>query len=64
MKDGTQNPNATCDGISIGLGFEGSPVQLGAIAPLTPDAPNPCDGTGGTGGTGSGGAGSGGGGGG
>jgi hypothetical protein len=61
MKDGTQNPNATCDGISIGIGFEALPVQLGAIAPPAPPSPDPCAGTGGggTGGGGTGGAGGG-----
>ena len=31
LSDGTQDPNQTCDGISIGLGFEAKPVQLGEV---------------------------------
>ena len=30
MQDGTQDPTKTCDGISIGIGFEARVVQLGA----------------------------------
>jgi len=41
MSDGTQDPTQTCDGISIGLGFDGALVQVGAaVAPTSP--PNPC----------------------
>lgn len=37
MKDGTNGPGQTCDGISIGLGFDAKPVQLGPVAdPSTP----------------------------
>jgi hypothetical protein len=42
MKDGTQDPSATCDGISIGLGFDMRRVELGPIAPFTPPPPDPC----------------------
>jgi hypothetical protein len=42
MKDGTQDPTATCDGISIGIGFDASVVQLGAIADPAPPATDPC----------------------
>jgi hypothetical protein len=41
MHDGTQDPNQTCDGISIGLGFEASIVQLGPTVQPTPPS-NPC----------------------
>jgi hypothetical protein len=42
MKDGTQNPAATCDGISIGLGFKAARVQFGMLGdPLDPK-PDPC----------------------
>lgn len=42
MKDGTQNPAATCDGITIGLGFKAVKVEFGSIGmPLTP-TPDPC----------------------
>lgn len=41
MLDASQDPSKTCDGISIGLGFDARRVQLGSI---TPDVPfvNPC----------------------
>jgi hypothetical protein len=42
LTDGTQDPAVTCNGISIGLGFELSQVSLGSIAPITPPAPDPC----------------------
>jgi len=63
MKDGTQSPGATCDGIAIGLGFEAKPIMLGTIAEATPPQPDPCDeetGGGGTGGEATGGGGMGG----
>ena len=41
MQDGTQDPTKTCDGISIGLGFDAELVQLGPIAPPAA-TPNPC----------------------
>jgi hypothetical protein len=47
MRDGSQNPGAECDGISIGLGFDAAEVQLGAIAEAAEPAPSPCDSTGG-----------------
>jgi hypothetical protein len=41
MRDGTQDPSKTCDGISIGLGFDAEPVLLGGgVTP--PPPPNPC----------------------
>jgi hypothetical protein len=36
MADGSQDPNKTCDGISMGLGFEMKEVQLGAVGPANP----------------------------
>jgi hypothetical protein len=42
MQDGTQDPTKTCDGISIGLGFDATLVQLGAIGATTTPLPNPC----------------------
>jgi hypothetical protein len=54
MSDGTQGPAGctatgtgasacpTCDGISIGLGFEAKAVQLGMVAPAAACKPNPC----------------------
>ncbi len=47
MQDGRQDPTKTCDGISIGLGFEASVVQLGPTVPAPP-MPDPCVGDGGT----------------
>jgi hypothetical protein len=41
LQDGTQDPTRTCDGISIGLGFTGSLVKLGAPVAVPPP-PNPC----------------------
>ncbi len=42
LQDGTQDPTKTCDGISIGLGFDAEVVQLGPIAPEPVVKPNPC----------------------
>ena len=39
MVDGTQDPAKTCNGISIGLGFEMSELQFGNVA--NPVAPTP-----------------------
>jgi hypothetical protein len=36
MSDGTQDPTKTCDGISMGLGFDMSEVQIGDVGPATP----------------------------
>jgi len=36
MTDGTQDPNQTCDGISMGLGFDVQEAQLGDVGPATP----------------------------
>ncbi|HTJ82202.1 MAG TPA: hypothetical protein VL400_10790 [Polyangiaceae bacterium] len=62
MKDGSQDPSATCDGISIGLGFDASPVTISKIGDPAVPGELPCQGTGGggTGGGGTGGAGGGG----
>ncbi len=49
MADGTQNPGSTCDGISIGLGFNTKAVKLGPVAKPGAAQPDPC-GTGGAGG--------------
>lgn len=43
MKDGTQNPDAVCDGISIGLGFETRRSLLGEPTPVVTPA-DPCEG--------------------
>lgn len=42
MSDGTNAAGKTCDGISIGLGFEAKPVQLGAVAAPVEPGPDPC----------------------
>jgi hypothetical protein len=47
MQDGTQDPTKTCGGISIGLGFEASVVQLGPSVPAV-TMPDPCAGDAGT----------------
>lgn len=44
LKDGTQDPNKTCDGISIGLGFDVEQVVLGPIAEPAQPGGNPCEG--------------------
>ncbi len=36
MADGTQNPDKTCDGISIGLGYDMIQAKLGAVADPAP----------------------------
>jgi len=45
MKDGTQDPSAVCDGISVGLGFEMKAVKLGKVLDKRPEGGNPCDGS-------------------
>lgn len=42
MKDGTQDPAATCDGISIGLGFNMKSVKLGTVMDKAQPGPDPC----------------------
>ncbi|MDI1442563.1 hypothetical protein [Polyangium sp. 6x1] len=42
MKDGTQDPTKTCDGISIGIGFTMKAVDLGVVAPPDPPPVDPC----------------------
>jgi hypothetical protein len=36
LTDGTQDPTKTCDGISMGLGFEMKEVLIGDVGPVTP----------------------------
>ncbi len=43
LSDGSQDPNQTCDAISLGLGFEASAVQLGAVAAPAPPPADPCE---------------------
>jgi hypothetical protein len=50
MKDGTQDPNAECNGISIGLGFDASVVTLNGVGDVASPPDDPCDGGGGSGG--------------
>jgi len=40
MTDGTQDPGQTCDGISMGLGFEMYEAQLGEVGPANPVGPS------------------------
>jgi hypothetical protein len=42
LQDGTQDPSKTCDGISIGLGFDAAAAKLGPIAPPAMVGPDPC----------------------
>lgn len=42
MKDGTQDPTATCNGISIGLGFKAGTVAFGEIGEALVPVPDPC----------------------
>ena len=45
MKTGTQDATATCNGISIGLGFEMSAIKLGKVSDKTPEGTSPCPAT-------------------
>ena len=40
MTDGTQDPTKTCDGISIGLGFEMAQDQIGIVGPAAMVGPS------------------------
>lgn len=42
MNDGTQTAGATCDGISVGLGFDAVEVKLGPAVNQQPAEANPC----------------------
>ncbi|MEZ4223091.1 MAG: hypothetical protein R3B13_19265 [Polyangiaceae bacterium] len=43
MADGSNgDPNQTCDAISVAIGFETGPVQLGGLAPPVAPPPDPC----------------------
>jgi hypothetical protein len=42
LLDGTQDPSKECDGITIGLGFEATRGEVGAVAPPSTPPPNPC----------------------
>ena len=42
LVDGTQDPNQTCNGISIGIGFTATAVQLSGITPAPTPPPDPC----------------------
>ncbi len=43
MQDGSNgDPSKTCDGISIGVGFEATAAMLGSVAPAVPPVPDPC----------------------
>jgi len=41
LSDGTQDPTKTCNGISIGLGFEGQAANIGGLGPPVM-YPDPC----------------------
>lgn len=42
MRDGTQDPAQTCNGISVGVGFTAKRVVVGPVAPAPPAEPDPC----------------------
>jgi hypothetical protein len=43
MKDGTNgDPSQSCDGISVGIGFEAITAMIGPVAEPVPPSPNPC----------------------
>lgn len=42
MQDGTQDPNAECDGISIGLGFDADVVTIGGVGTASQPAADLC----------------------
>lgn len=42
LLDGTQDPQKSCEGISIGLGFKAHVVTFGAVGPASPPPPKPC----------------------
>lgn len=42
LLDGTQDPKRECDGVSIGIGFEGLPVRLGELTDPSPPAAEVC----------------------
>jgi hypothetical protein len=42
MFDGSQNAGLTCDGISVGMGFEAVAVQIGPVAAPVPAPIDPC----------------------
>jgi hypothetical protein len=42
LTDGTQDPNKTCDGISVGIGFTAKQVKLGSVAEPAAPAEDPC----------------------
>lgn len=55
MSDGSQQAGTPCTGISIGLGFDATEVQVDGVGAAAMPQPDPCDG--GAGGMGTGGAG-------
>jgi hypothetical protein len=42
MNDGTQNPSAVCNGISVGLGFEMAVADICGVGPAAPPIDDPC----------------------
>lgn len=42
MLDGSQVPGSTCDGMSVGLGFEARAIRLGQALDEQPIEPDPC----------------------
>jgi hypothetical protein len=50
MSDATQDPSKTCDGISVGLGFESKAVMLGDVTDPAQPGADPCASSGADGG--------------
>ena len=42
LLDGTQDPKKECNGVSIGIGFEGLPVKIGELTDPSPPAAEVC----------------------
>lgn len=42
LDDGTQDPTKSCNGISVGLGFEAVSIKAGALLNEPPPPPDPC----------------------
>ncbi|MEM9691044.1 MAG: hypothetical protein AAGA56_00735 [Myxococcota bacterium] len=50
MADGTQDPNATCNAISVGIGFDATAINVGEGVAAPTDSADPCAEDGGEGG--------------
>jgi hypothetical protein len=48
MSDGSQSDSSTCNGISVGIGFDAKVVQLGDVTAPSEPSPDPCESDAGT----------------